>query len=778
MKKKFLKFLVAGSFAFIFGYGIYAYGCADGWWGSGYTSLFSPEITVNNKDYEPFFYDDYNFFYNGNNIRSTTSLFKEETIDEWAGYLEKYDKEVVAYFLYDTKINEILTEIASEEDKITAFNSYVSKGKALHLNDTKSQNLLTFLFLSRGIEVFSNQTYNYWDYENRLQVMAGAQEIEKIEQAFNKASKKDVFYKNRLWFQVLRAKFYSEDRSSVIPFFLETAKQQPENNLYYRGLSYLGGAYKSVGNFEKANTAFAEVFNKCKPLMASALYDYRPLESTLFENSLKQAESSETKEVMYALQGYYTNEFAMMQTLYQLNPTSPHIDFLLSRWININERDLHTFTDYESLDVDPKKVKKEFKNKINENQLKWISEIAKESKVHNPYIWKAASAYFNALVGNHSKASEFLKQAHGLSKNQEQKEQVRSLRLLNHLLRIEAVDLQAEGMLIEDASWLFYDAIHTNRHYDTSTHRIGYLQEFTKKYLAALYKNEKNALMSELVYPMRGFYKNRTQSDAIEKLLLSKERTAWQDLFVGIYPYKLEDIYESRGIYLFYQDEIEKALAEFEKITPFEKSVYNWNKQTYEIQIIDYKIQELPGNPFNGKIKDCNDCDHAAKQRVKYSQLDFLKKVKEMQDKIKEGEDVFHNALLVGNAFYNASYFGNARKFYYNHIINEYGNSISKEHERMLYGMENVKKYYTMAQKAAKTDEQRAQMAYMLAKVERNDFYSNTYFIPNDYFYPYGSFVSFKKWKGFEELKNKYSETKYYQEVINECGYFRKYLKI
>src|SRR5690554_3047980 len=178
MKKKFLKFLVAGSFAFIFGYGIYAYGCADGWWGSGYTSLFSPEITVNNKDYEPFFYDDYNFFYNGNNIRSTTSLFKEETIDEWAGYLEKYDKEVVAYFLYDTKINEILTEIASEEDKITAFNSYVSKGKALHLNDTKSQNLLTFLFLSRGIEVFSNQTYNYWDYENRLQVMAGAQEIE------------------------------------------------------------------------------------------------------------------------------------------------------------------------------------------------------------------------------------------------------------------------------------------------------------------------------------------------------------------------------------------------------------------------------------------------------------------------------------------------------------------------------------------------------------------------------------------------------------------------
>src|SRR5690554_2263165 len=162
MKKKFLKFLVAGSFAFIFGYGIYAYGCADGWWDSSHTSLFSPEITVNNKDYEPFFYDDYSFFYNRNNIQSTTSLFKEETIDEWTNYLEKYDKEVVAYFLYDKNISDILTEIANEKDKITAFNSYVTKEKTLYLNDPKSKNLLAFLFLSRGIEMFSNQSYNYW----------------------------------------------------------------------------------------------------------------------------------------------------------------------------------------------------------------------------------------------------------------------------------------------------------------------------------------------------------------------------------------------------------------------------------------------------------------------------------------------------------------------------------------------------------------------------------------------------------------------------------------
>src|SRR5690554_7035140 len=116
--------------------------------------------------------------------------------------------------------------------------------------------------LSRVIETYSNQTYHYWDYNNRTTLNADNDFVQEIEQAFKKASKKDAFYHNRLWFQVLRAKFYSEDRASVIAFFEQTAKKQPKNSLYYRGLSYVGGAYKSLKNYEKANTAFAQVFDE------------------------------------------------------------------------------------------------------------------------------------------------------------------------------------------------------------------------------------------------------------------------------------------------------------------------------------------------------------------------------------------------------------------------------------------------------------------------------------------------------------------------------------
>src|SRR5690606_41454915 len=127
--------------------------------------------------------------------------------------------------------------------------------------------------------------------------------------------------------------------------------------------------------------------------------------------------------------------------------------------------------------------------------------------------------------------------------------------------------------------------------------------------------------------------------------------TSWEKLWETNYEFNLADIYESRAIYLFYQNKIDQAIEVFKKIPVVQKRDYNWETNRYETNYVDYKEILLPGNPFNGKIKDCNDCDHQAKQSVKYTSLTFMKKVKEMQDKIAAGEDVFNNALLVGNAF-------------------------------------------------------------------------------------------------------------------------------
>ena len=158
-----------------------------------------------------------------------------------------------------------------------------------------------------------------------------------------------------------------------------------------------------------------------------------------------------------------------------------------------------------------------------------------------------------------------------------------------------------------------------------------------------------------------------------------------------------------------------------------------------------------------------------------YTTLSFLKKVKERQEKIAQGEEIYNNALLLGNAFYNASYFGSIRAFYCNRILNEYGGlGVNRENYERLLSMKNAEKYYLIAQQHAKDDEQRAKIAYMLAKVERNNYYNQVYFYQDRWYGVESDEIAFKDWEGFRELRERYAHTQYYKEVIKECEYFRK----
>ena len=771
MNKKFLKLFVAAISVLLSSWGIYVYGCADGWWGA-YNSVFSPEITVNQSSYQPFFYDAENLFYSGD-ARSAQQQFLVENVQDWKTYLGTFATEdALSYYLYNDTVPEYL-----DNWRVAVQNNNTSELPYLwDVKDQKVKNFFIFLQIARGTEQITNQTYDYWDYDNRQQLKMEAHKIAAVENLYNKISSTDSFFKNRMWFQLMRLKFYSDNIQSAITFFDQTHKAQPKNTLYYRALHYVAGANKSQGNYQKSNEILAQLFDEFPLLQHAAVFEYRPMTHKEVKISIQKLQPAH-QAAFWAIQGYYGDALDAMKEIYAVDPSSKHIDFLLTRYINIIESQVNIYGD--SWQPTAMKSVNDFRKKMKKNvdaaTFHWVQEVAKEGKVTNPFLWQVASGYLASMQTKFSEATGYYLNAKQYAKTDNQKNQLRLLNLMNEIAKTDKVDKKVEARLLEDLNWLHHELPNTD-YSKVEDMRYSYAITWSKQYFSMLYKQQKNDLFAEVVFSKVGFYKNQKQSEAMEQFLLKPNHSAWERLWIDLYEFKLADIYESRGIYLFYQDKMDEALAEFEKITPFERKTYNWEKERDETQLVDYRTIPLPGNPFNGKIKDCNDCEHAARQSIKYSSFDLLKKIKEMKAKIAIGEDVYNNALLVGNAFYNASYFGNARAFYHNSIINEYGNSISKEHEKMLYGMGNVKKYYTLAQNAAETSEQKAKIAYMLAKVERNDFYSNTYFIPNEYYSGYGNNVMIRKWKGFEELKNNYSDTKYYQDVIAECGYFRKYL--
>jgi hypothetical protein len=243
------------------------------------------------------------------------------------------------------------------------------------------------------------------------------------------------------------------------------------------------------------------------------------------------------------------------------------------------------------------------------------------------------------------------------------------------------------------------------------------------------------------------------------KQFLDKPRkTQYEQLCADLYIMQKADLLEYQAIRLALDDKLTDAIQLLKEIGPG---------------------GELPGNPFNGRIRDCHDCDHAAPQKIKYTKLSLLQKMKEMQDKLAAGEERYNNAFLLAHAHYNITHYGNSRYFYESKVLGSGHYSpfaIDSVNKNILTNMKMASKYYQLALASAETDEQKARCHYMLAKCERNEWYNKTFFNNPGNEYGENNMGDFRGWNGFQALRQ-YAHTQYYKEVIRECGYFKTFVK-
>lgn len=753
LKKLALVFISISSF----GLGVYVYGCADGWWGYSYISSFTPEAFVD-ESYKPLFYAPEERFYDYAQFEYIEK-HSADIVADWTKYLGKKmpQKDVAFYLLNDSAQLDIDTmhgQLYGEK----------ATGNKL-LKEQKVKNFINFLHFAKRIEASSTNTFSSWDYDDRIVHQTDEDLVSEIEQYYAGLKKEDAFFRNRMWFQVMKAKFYSEDRSSVIAFFESTESKQPKNSLYNRALGYVAGAYYQLGEYGRSNTIYAGLFNDDPAGRHEALYNFKPFSKDSLDMLLAEPLDKNIQASIIAMNGYYVDEAAAMRQLYRVQPKSPHLDFLLTRWVNVQE---YKVNDYNGAGAD---AASRHTPALDEETTAWLGNILKQPKsLHNPGLVYLAYGYTSMLGQDYPTAAKAYQQAAKWSKGKSLvTAQIRLFNLLNQVAQLKKVDTKSETDLLADLKWLYNDV--PNDSTLTTSFRYAYASSWIKQTLSNTYASNDNALMAELLDSKAGFYDDAKQGDVMEKFLLRDDKSGWDDLFANLYPYNLSDIYESRAIFAYYQERLDDAIALMEKAQPERVR----NAPGYDDDIY-YNSATLRGNPFNGKIRDCNDCDHEAPQKIKYTKLAFLRKVRELKQQVDRGTDVFNNALLLGNAYYSTAFFGNARLFYYNMIIGEYGNYIEPKNQAYLLSMDNAQKYYDIALAAAENNEQRAKLSYLLAKVDRNNYYTENYLSKDDYYWGARDQTMFSAWTGFKALRSKYADTKYYQEVIKECGYFRSYV--
>lgn len=777
------KLFLVSSAVLLSAYGI-IYACAGGddWDFFGYNSNFTPE-TFADKSYSPLFLSG-GIFYGIGFDTQHNSRFNKNIKSDWADYLKgKIDTTTVNYFLIG---DEKPRYYSDEKDKIknkeeiTDLHVFLKTkkenkgsqkwGKKLNLKDEKVKNFIEFLYLAQKIETVSIGE-DYWSYDPVVaKTFNDAKMIQSIENVYNTLS--DPFLKNRYWFLTMKARFYSNDKQKAIDFFNKTESSVPKNTLYYRALAYVAGINHKQKKYAVSNYLYAQVFDKCPELRVVTAYSFRPKNESDWTKALAMAKNNKEKAALWAIHGYYKDEKQAIEKIYELDPKSEHLNYLATRLVNSLEQKMNNSFQQsgggENQKPKPQTVaenKTENKAKIDNSEFDLMAKISTAGNTEKPYLWDMAIGYLQTLKGDYANADKnFSKAEKTLPKTELAGMQLRLLRFVNNLSKIDKLTDKNEKTILADLNWLYYELPKT---YKGQEFRYQNASSWSRSYLSNLYKEKGNLVLAEIFGESRysywndgnSFYDNEKDLLAIKSFLEKTNKSEIEKIGAGIYSLKLKDINNFQAVQATFKNKIAEAIE--------------FLKQADSVQY--YKFL---GNPFNGSIKDCHDCDHVAYQKRKYTYMDFLTTIKEMQDKLTKKEDVYTNSLLLGNAFYNISHFGNGRTFYEISIVG-YGSSPYSFRDAMKEMITNnsvSKMYYQKAFEAASNKEQKAKCLYLISKCERNDYYNKKYSAINSYWEIQDDKINFIAWNSFKALRKDYSDTKYYQDVIAECGYFNTYV--
>lgn len=704
--------------------------CAGGYEFEFGSSQFAPE-SITNKAYSPFFYS-YEYYYGIYYDDKHNSRFNEEIVNDWHTYFtKKYTKSDIKDLLITSNALHIDSAIKKRTPAFLANN-----GLLKNQTDKQVQSFLQFLSASKSCESFVLNNPGEWGYygdEKPKPRKSSKDIVQKLATAY--AAQKDYFLETRYWFQWLRACYFNEDYAGAIQVF-EKGRSYDKTSLYYRAMAYCAGAYYKQKKYAQSNYLYSIVYDKCDALKTTAHFSFHPQQESDWQATLALCKTNEEKITLWQMLGiFYKDELRSMNEIIKLNPNSEKLDVLLARYINKVENNKLGSNEYGNA------------YSLNTSELQSILTSQLTGKVNALWKWQMALAYLQTLDKKYNEANVQLTEAKKtLPSDALIQAQWRQLKLILEISRLTKIDAATENRLLPELEWI------TKVVADTSfkTLRSNYTNNWMHLHMADVYRQQKDSAKAEYFSVLSQFYASDKNCEQIKSFLKKPTKTPYEQFCEKQYVYTFEDIVEYQAIKAFYDEKLDESIA-------------------FMTQAGENAESKLKSNPFNGGIKDCHDCDHALPQKTVYTKLGTLKKMKEMQTALTL--DTYNNALLLANAFYNMTYFGSSRAFYECDIVGrgyQYPGNADKKLYDQLLSMTLARKYYTMALKAATSDEQRAKCQYMLAKCERND-WGESRTEKN------GKTIDFVAWDGFKNLKT-LSNTKYYKEVIKECGYFKTYI--
>ncbi len=716
-------------------------------------SFFAPEI-IGRPDEHPFFLNQYPYYSDlGESESSRAEAVEQANLREWSAYLGgKISDENLRFLLYKMKLPDLDRLIWALEGKrgplskeATALRSQLDTLG----NPSRVMQSLYYLGFAKRCEPIATRGLadDAWDAEKMANLRSqDAVVADKLlaGSASQLSTINDPFLQERYRFQRLRLMFYSGRHGEAEKYYnanLDSFKSS--SGIKYRFMDIAAGSFRRNGKTSQSNSMYAYVFGHYGPLKRSAYLSFRPKEDSDWKSALASAKNDYDKQVLWQLLGISADGLGAIEKIFAISPASELLPLLLVREVNKAERDLG---EYRTEQTWSNKPGRPYVDIVGKKRMAALKRIADTQKAYKPYLWNAALGHLYALIGDNPAATGYLDRAEKeVGADAAVAAQVRMTRLLVRAGSGKTADKSMEPYLASELTWLA----------DSKSSRASDLSSYVLELISKRYRTSGDALRAQLLHddPAADLYRSNARMDALAEFMAKPDKSPFDEFITRNYSrkYDAQGLLEIRAINDLYAGKFKSAAELLAKAKP------------------DAANLKLEADPFGSRLRDCQDCDIDDKSTPRYTRMAFIRRLITLAAQAEgPGAAGATASLLVGNALYNMSYYGNGRLIYHTEHYN------FPNHSPLTTGTQLAEKYYKRAMERSPDREVQAKACFMAAKTEQNRYFANQYSKNQPVSDPQAATHSPVY---FKLLKDRYADTKYYQEVVRECSYFRFYIK-
>ncbi|HQV77872.1 MAG TPA: hypothetical protein PLJ42_04095 [Chitinophagales bacterium] len=733
---------------------------------------------------------------------------KKETdynILEWNQFFDNQISEAhLNYLVYSSSIEEL--------KKIVDTKSIKNSASALQytiLLTPKGIEALNYLRFAKACEPFATATKEYegdgWFYGNvrgkitKSQFMSIAKSGNII---YDNTQNKDI--KLRTAYQLVRLSHYggfNEDAIRYFKTYVEPLKQK--SLVYYYALEQKAGALFNQKKYAEAGANYAAVFNHTTDRKMTCYSSFRISNQMNFDLAIAACKTPNEKAALYVLRGFnkFSNGLSEMKNIYAIAPNSAYLELMACRaLLQMEYNGFKVPTQYVSSNSFPL-MDAVGKTYLQKNIL-FTQNVLAQKKVKRIAFWKAYLAHLYLLNGNYSKSEQLANSI--VTDENIIKQQAARTAFSAYMGGLKTIDSNVEQTIYKRYLKDNNDEQERDFVFEILAHNYILQNENGKAFLchndfSGMYGNLKLDIINDLI----AFFSKENYTN-FEKQLASKHIKTKAPL---------QELYDLKGTYYLKKDDLKNALVWFKKVKSnlafLKLHEYEYDDKGNE------KIMEVDGS-FNGysninagifssKVQTYfdNTLENAFTDKT-YKRFDFIPQVMNKEQlvnalinlkSIANGNDEQAAAanFLLGNFYYNTSNFGYYRNFFYYEPNNQqlsyyytYNTAPVILKKQYNYnegtGIINNNKtkqaytYFLTAEKVSSDKELKAKAVFQASKCELDAYFASEKYPDWGFSGSYKSLYSTTTRPMFKRLKDNYSNTAYYNEIKNNCNYFKYYL--